>query len=140
MGSCKCVPYCQIMQLSIVSLPSPHYLGNSRDLAGTYLGIYRILCPHRPSTYPGLMRGDLSVKRARNLLPRDVHICRDSDQRRPGLWGGDLPGALQEKCPPQSRAVTGAVPWTSQSTKLNPRASPHYPRVVGPGLQLITAL
>ena len=113
--------------------PGPHYPGNSGDLAGTHPWIYRILCPRRPRTYPGLMRGDLSVKRAssRNLLPRNVNICWDSDQRRPGLWGGDLPGDLQEKCPPQSRAVPGAVPWTSQSTKLNPRASPHYPKVVG---------
>ena len=30
----------------------------------------------------------------------------------PGLWGGDLPGDLQEKCP----RSPGAVPWMSQST------------------------
>ena len=112
-------------------IPGPHYLGNSGDLAGTYPGIYRILCPRRPGTYPGLMRGDISVKKARNLLLRDVHICQDSDQRCPGLWGGDLPGDLQEKCPPQSRAVPEAVPWISQSTKLNPLASPRYPQEVG---------
>ena len=68
----------------------PHYLDNSRDLAGTYPGIYRILCPRRPGIYPRLTLGDLSVKMARNLLPRDVHICLDSDQRHPWLWGGDL--------------------------------------------------
>ena len=98
-----------IMQLSIVS-PAPYYLGNSGDLAGTYPGIYRILCPRRPGNYLGLTWGDISIKRAGNLLPRDVHICRDSDQRYLGLWGGDLPRDLQEKFPPQSRAVPGAVP------------------------------
>ena len=55
-------------------IPGPHYPGNSGDLAGTYAGIYRILCPRRPGTYPGLMRGDIFVKRAGNLLSRDVHI------------------------------------------------------------------
>ena len=59
-----------LMQLSIVSL-APSYLGNSRDLAGTYLGIYRILYPRRPGTYPGLMQGDISLKRVWNL-PWDV--------------------------------------------------------------------
>ena len=79
------------------------------------------------------MWGDISVKRAGNLLPQDVHICWDSDQRRPGLtlWSEDLPGYLQEKFPPQSMAVPAAVPWTSQSTKLNTLASPRYPRIVG---------
>ena len=49
--------------------------------------------------------------------------------------GRYLPGDLQEKGPPQSRM--------SQSTtkyKLNPRASPRYPRIVGAErLQLIAA-
>ena len=78
-------------------IPSPHYLGISRDLAGTNPGISRILCPRRPGTYPGLMRGDISLKRAWNLLPRDVRICQDSDQRCPELWGWDLPRDLQER-------------------------------------------
>ena len=124
------------MRLLIFVSPAPHYPGNSGDLVGTYPGIYRILCPRRPGTYPGLTRGDISIKRAGNLLPRDVHICRDSDQRGLQLWGGDLPGDLQEKRPPQSRAVPGAVPWTSQRTKLNPRVSPRYPRVVGAGITI----
>ena len=47
---------------------------------------------------------------------------------------------LQEKCPPQSWVVPGAVPWTSQSTKFNPQASRRYPQVVGSGIQLIAAL
>ena len=97
------------------------------------VGIYRILCPRRSGTYPGLMQGNISIKRAGNLLHRVVNICQYSDQRRPGSWGRetDLPMDLQEKCPPQSRAITRTVPWTSQSTKLNPWASPHYHRVVG---------
>ena len=66
--------------------------------------------------------------------PGCPHICQDSDQRRPGLWGRNLPGDLQEKCPPQSQAVPRAVPWTSQSTKLNPRVSSRYPWVVGAGV------
>ena len=82
------------------------------------------------------MSGDISVERAGILLTREGRICRDSDQRRPGLWGGDLPGDLQEKIAPQSRAIPGAVPWTSKSTKLNPRASPRYPRVVGGGVTI----
>ena len=85
----------------------PHYPGNSGDLAGTYLRIYCILCPRRPRTYPGLMRGDIFIKKAGNLLPQDVHICRDSDQRCPGLWGGNIPGYLQEKCTPQSGQYLG---------------------------------
>ena len=111
-------------------IPDPHYPSNSGDLAETYPGIYRTLCPRR-GTYLGLTRGDISIKMAGNLLPQDVHICWDSDKRRPGLWGGVLPEDLQEKCPPQSRAVPGAVPWTSQSTKLNSRANPRYPWIVG---------
>ena len=35
-------------------IPAPHP-GNSWVLAETYPEIYRILCPHRPSTYPELM-------------------------------------------------------------------------------------
>ena len=98
----------------INGIPGPHHPGNSRVLAATYPGIYRILCPHRPGTFPRLMRGDISFKTSRYLLPRDVCICKNIDQRFLGLWGGDLPEYLQEKCPPQSRAVSGAVPWTSQ--------------------------
>ena len=119
-----------VMRLLIVFLAS-HYPGNSRDLVRTYLGISTILCPCRTGTYPGLMRGDISVKRDGNLLPPNVHICQNSVQRRSGLWGRDLPGDLQEKFPPKSWAVPGAVPWTSQSTKLNPLASPRYFLAVG---------
>ena len=102
--------------------PPPHSLGNSGDLVGTYPGIYRILCPCRPGTYPGLTRGDISFNGAGNLLPWSIYAG-------PLIKGArDLPGGLQEICPPQSQAVPGGVPWTSQSTKLNPLASP---RVVG---------
>ena len=83
----------------IKCIPGPHYPGNSRGLAGTYLGIYRILCPRRPGTYPGLMRGDISVKRAGNLLPRDVETLTKGAR---GYGAGTYPGDLQEKCPPQS--------------------------------------
>ena len=103
---------------AVINCIPPHYPGNSQDLVGTYLGVYRILCPRRPGTYPGFTRGDISVKRAGNLLPRVVHICQDSDQRHPGLWGGDLPGDLQEKCPRQypglylgHHKVQKWIPW-----------------------------
>ena len=141
----------------------PHYPGNSGDLAGTYLGIYRILCPRRPGTYPGLMQGDISVKRAGNILPRDVHTCQDSDQRRPGLWDRDILRDLQEKFPLQSRQYTGlyikhhkvqtapCAAWrtdiwiakslpelSSGETKIeSPGKSLLSPGSGGPGLQLI---
>ena len=79
-------------------IPDPHYPGNSRVLAGTFPGIYRILCPRRPGTYPGLMRGNNSFKRARNL-PLDVRISQDSNQRCPGLWGGTYPGICKKNIP-----------------------------------------
>ena len=60
------------MQLSIVS-PAPHYPGNSRVIAGTYPGIYRILCPRRPRDLPQAYAGTYPLKRAGNL-PWDVHI------------------------------------------------------------------
>ena len=44
-----------------------------------------------------------------------------------GVLGGDLPGDLQENCPPQSKAVPGAVPWMSQGTKLIPGQVPAIP-------------
>ena len=96
---CKTIKIQIVMRLSIVS-PAPHYSGNSRDLAGTYPGIYRILCPRRRGTYPRLMREDVSVKRAGNLLPRDVCICRDSDQRHPGYGAGPYPGIYKKNVSP----------------------------------------
>ena len=142
----KCLHLCSFPQnlrrLSILS-PAPHYPGNSHVRAGTYPGIYRILCPHRPRTYPGLMRGDIYIKKADNLLSLDVSICQDSDQRCPGLWGGELRGDLQEKCPRSSGYYPGLYLGYHKVQKFNPRASPRYCRVVGvggSGLQLIVAL
>ena len=63
---------------------------------------WTLLCPRRPETYPGLMRGNNSFKRARNLpqdLPRNVRIWWDSDQRCPGLWGGTYQGIYKKKVP-----------------------------------------
>ena len=132
------IPIC-LTQLSIVSCPP--YPGNSRDLAGALPRDLQNMWPRRPGSYPGLMRGDISVKRAGSLLLQDVRICQDSDQRHQGLWGGDLPRDLQEKCSLQSWEIPRSVPWTSQSTKLNLQASPPYPRgSAGSGLQLIAAL
>ena len=128
------------MQLSIVSLaPTTHATAGIQQGLTPGFTEYCVPADPGPTVYPGLMWGDISVKRAGNLLPLDVHMCQGSDQRCPGLLDGDLPRDLQEKCPLQSWAVPRAVPWTSQSTKLNPRASPRYPRVVGAGLQLIAA-
>ena len=70
------------MRLSIVSL-GPHYPGSNRVLAGTYPGIYRILCSRRPRTYLGLMRGDVSFKRAGNLPGVSAHARTLTN----GAWG-----------------------------------------------------
>ena len=108
----------EIMQLSIVSL-APHYPGNCRDLNGGFTEF----CVPRPGTYPGVMRGDISIKRAGNLQP-GMSTYADSDQRHPGLWG------FTRKTSP---AVLGSTRGcTLDITKyLNPWASPRYPRVVG---------
>ena len=76
-----------VMQLSIVSL-HPHYPGNSRVVAGTYLEIYRILCPYRPGTYPGLMQGDISFKRAR-IYPGVYSGCPKKYSRLCWVPGSD---------------------------------------------------
>ena len=103
-------------------IPGPHYKDNSGDLVGTYPGIYRILCPRRLGTYPGLICGEIFWSKG-----LEIYYPGMSTYARTLLCGGDLPRDLQEKCAPQSQAV----PWTSQSTKFNPWASPRYPRVVG---------
>ena len=71
------------MWLSIVS-SAPHYPGNNQDLVGTYQGIYRILCPHRPGTYTGLKWEDTLVKRGGNILPQNVCICQTLTKDTPG--------------------------------------------------------
>ena len=102
----------------------PHYPGNSWVLVGTYPGIYRILCPHRPWSYPRLMQGDISFKRAGSIIPGCPHM--------PGLWqkvpgdgAGTYLGIYKRNVPHSPRQYPGAraVPWMSQSTKLNPQAS-----------------
>ena len=113
-------------------IPGPHHPCNSWVLAGTYNypGIYRILCHRRPGTYPGLYAGRYFFQKGQKSLTKGAGN---------GAWGYGagtyiVPMDLQEKCPPQSRAVTpGQLRTqgrTSQSTKLNPGASPHYPWVV----------
>ena len=55
-------------------------------------------------------------------------------QRCPGLWGGGLQEFTRKNegfTRKMSPTVPRAVPWTSQSTKLNAQVSPRYPRVVG---------
>ena len=116
-------------------IPGPHFPGNSGDLAGTCLRIYRILCPCRPRTYvyPGLMWGDISVKRAANLLPLDVHIYAGTLTKSARGYGAGMYLGIYKKNPCSPGQYPGLYPWTSLSTKLNPRASPGYPRVVGAG-------
>ena len=120
------------MWLSIVSL-APHYPGNSRVLAGTYPAYSQFIVSPQTRNLPRAYAGRYFLQKVQKSALGWSHMQIYSDQRCPGLWGGDLPGDLQEKCPLQSRAVPGAVPWTSQSTKLNPRASPRYPQVVEGG-------
>ena len=122
--------YCYYAVINCI--PSPYYLGNSRDLAGTCSGIYRKLCPGRPVTNPGLMWGDISV-RAGNVQPCLHMPGLDSDQRHPVLWRGNLPMDLQEKCLPAVLGSTRAVPWISHKYKIESRASLRYPQVVGGG-------
>ena len=84
---------CTVIRLSIVS-PAPDYPGNSGDLAGTYPGIYRILCPHRPGTYPGDMQGDISIKRAGNLLYAEI-LTKGTQ----GYRAGTYPGIYKQNVP-----------------------------------------
>ena len=107
------------MQLSIVS-PAPHYLRNSGDLVGTYLR-------NRPGTYPGLVRGDISVKRAENLLLQDVRICRDSDKGAQVMGQGPTRGFTRKMYPAVPGSIQ-AVPWTSKKYKIeSPGKSPLSP-------------
>ena len=119
----------------IKCIPGPHYPGYGRVLARNSS---QVVGWKKSNSCSGLTTAEC-VKVCHdsfgspNILRPGIHVCWDSDQRCLELWGVDLPGDLQEKCPPppQSRAVPGAVPWTSQSTKLNLWGSPRYPGVVG---------
>ena len=86
------------MQLSIGSL-APHYPGNSRVQTGTYPEIYRILCPGRPVTYPGLTRGDISFDRAGNLLPRMSAYAGTLTKGARGYGVGTYPGIYKKNVP-----------------------------------------
>ena len=118
-------PNLTVMQLSIVSL-APHYLGNSRAVAGTYPGIYRKLCPCRPGTYTPGRTLDVTKYKIESL--GKVYLW----SRCLGLKGWDLPGDLQEQSHPQSWTDnTQGWFWMLQKTKISAWASPHYLQVVG---------
>ena len=88
------------MRLSIVS-PAPNYPGSSGVLAGTYLGIYRMLCPHRPGTY-GLMREDISFQRARKYPGIYSGMSAYAGTLTKGARGygaGTYPGIYKKMCP-----------------------------------------
>ena len=105
------------MLLPIVS-PAPTILaiaGSSGDSPGDLQNL----------RYPRLYAGRYFLRKGCKSTPESTPwcICCDSRTKVLGVRGGDLPGDLQEK----SRAVPGAVPWRSQSTKLNPCKSPLSP-------------
>ena len=51
----------------------------------------------------------------------------------PGVMGRGPTQGFTRKMSPAVPDRNRAVPWTSQSTKLNPWASPRYTQVVGEG-------
>ena len=121
--------------INCIPSPLPHSPGNSRDLAGTYLGIYRMLCSRRPGPTPGLC-GEIFPSKGLEIYYHGMSAyAENSDQRRPELWSGDLPWDLQEKCSPPP-AVPRAIPWTSQSTKLISRQVPAIPKLQGAGFTI----
>ena len=85
-------------------IPGPHHMGNSGDLGGDLPGDLQSIVS--PQTWD-LPRGRYFSRKGCKSTTQDVRICCDSDQRRLGLWGGDLPRDLQEKCAPQSQAHLG---------------------------------
>ena len=100
------------MQLSIVS-PAPHYPGNSGLLAGTYLGDLQNIVFLQTWDLPQGYAGRYFIQKGQKYYP------------------GSKMSKNVKNVTLQSRAVPGAIPWMSQSTKLNPGASPRYPRLVG---------
>ena len=82
--------------------------------------IYRILCPCRPGTYPGL-----------EIYPGISAYAWFKGAR--GYGAGTYLGIYMNNVPHSPGEYLGCVAWMLQSTKLNPWASPHYPCVVGGG-------
>ena len=126
--SCKILSAFQncVHNAVINCIPGPHYPGYSWVLAGTYPGIYRILCPCRPGTYLRPMRRDIFFKRTTSQLPCDVHICRDWP-KVPVLWGEDLLRDLQEKCALRSGQYPGLYVGSHKVQNWTPGQIPSIP-------------